>query len=775
MNFRKWLPMLLALCLLLAVPAALAEEEPEVAAEAVEAIVEEGVVELEEAELPEEEIEEPEEIEEIEVDLALAASEDPDICTHPNAENCEGTYNDWEGAEPRETYVYTYVDAGHHTITGNYYTWKYCPDCYTEFDVVNHGQKTWEEGHWFYDDENRICEGCKTEIVCEHENCYEEKGMYRYWDDESNYTFKSVDNALHEITGDYYTWKYCEDCYEEFDVENLGPRTWTESHWYDENGVCELCGHVNDCKHPNAQKESGMGWGEDDNYKIKSVDNKYHQITGYKYTWKWCPDCERSFDYKRASSKSTWKENHWYDENGVCELCSHKNTCKHTKAKDYKSEGWYNSDDIKSFTPIDECVHECYGTYSSWKWCPSCYQTVDVQVLEEGKKWEEGHYYNNKGVCEFCGYKVEKTFDLIKSAKHTVNMGEVFKINLGDKVAKKFASSKTSVAYVNQGGVVETYNAGTATITVTLTNKKTLTLTLKVVDPTKPTKITLAPSSAIVEPVVKKGQLTWYMQDTDLTLVPTILPETADKDVTWKSSNSKIVAVDKYTGALTFKKTGTVTITATTVRAKKTASIKIKVVDGSKTTAIKIISPFEDNLKIWLPEGEEPKTVGVLTTEATIPRPVDTEHPTLDPTVTWKSSDSKIIAVNKTTGEVTVKKTGTVTITATTSNKKTAKIKLKAINRHSPTGVSISHEVGGTSIGVNMVAHPTYDLTALVEAPDTPVTTLKWTTSDKNIATVKAGENNTAVVTFKKKGKVKIAVTTKNNKKATLTINVYKE
>ncbi len=55
-----------------------------------------------------------------------------------------------------------------------------------------------------------------------------------------------------------------------------------EGIWYYPNedmtkdGVCELCGHVNDCKHPNAQKESGMGWGEDDNYKIKSVDNKYH-------------------------------------------------------------------------------------------------------------------------------------------------------------------------------------------------------------------------------------------------------------------------------------------------------------------------------------------------------------------------------------------------------------------------------------------------------------------------------------------------------------------
>ena len=245
------------------------------------------------------------------------------------------------------------------------------------------------------------------------------------------------------------------------------------------------------------------------------------------------------------------------------------------------------------------------------------------------------------------------TVKVTGKAKYTVNVGIKFKID-PNGTAKGFKSSKKKVATVDSTGLVTPWSKGKTKITFKV-GKKTRTLTLTVNDPSIPTWIKLD----------KTGTITWYKQD-PLTL-NIVAPNTTWPIPKWKSSNKKVATVSN--GKLTFKKAGTTTITATDLRNKKAkAKVKIKVIDGSKATAIKINPPASTTLKV----GEKL----TLTASATIARPVDPKNPTKDPKAKWKSSNKKVLSVNKTTGEITAKKAGTATITVTAGSKKKARIKI---------------------------------------------------------------------------------------------------
>ena len=242
-----------------------------------------------------------------------------------------------------------------------------------------------------------------------------------------------------------------------------------------------------------------------------------------------------------------------------------------------------------------------------------------------------------------------------KSMKYKVNVGVLFQID-PNGAGKSYKSSSKKVATVNSYGLVTPKAAGKAKITFKV-GKKKRTLTLTVADPTIPTKVTLD----------KTGTVKWYKQD-PLTLTAT-LPAGTTSPIKWQTSNKKVAKVSG--GKLTFKKAGTVTITATATRGKKKAKVRIKVIDGSRATAIKIETPATTTLKV----GEKL----TLTAAATIARPADPGKPTVDPKARWTSSNKKVLAVNKTTGEITARKPGTATVTVTAGSKKKAKIKIKVI------------------------------------------------------------------------------------------------
>ncbi len=130
----------------------------------------------------------------------------------------------------------------------------------------------------------------------------------------------------------------------------------------------------------------------------------------------------------------------------------------------------------------------------------------------------------------------------------------------------------------------------------------------------------------------------------------------------------------------------------------------------------------------------------------------------------YKSSKKGVATVDKTSGLVVPKKEGKATITVTTKKKKVkATVTIKVVDPYKPKGVSITS--GKT---VTLKVGQTLKLGAALQ-PTNARTTLTWKSSKKKVASV---NKTTGEVTAKKKGKTKITVTTKNNKKATITVKV---
>ena len=149
------------------------------------------------------------------------------------------------------------------------------------------------------------------------------------------------------------------------------------------------------------------------------------------------------------------------------------------------------------------------------------------------------------------------------NVKATVSVGTVYQIDTAGGAAKSFKSSNKKVAVVDQSGIVTPRNAGKAKITFKV-GKKKRTVTLKVVDPTVPTRLSLNMAGTVA---VKKGETV---------LLQAVLPDGANSAVKWKSSNRKVASVNAQ-GVVTFRKKGTATITATAVRGKKKAKVKFRV------------------------------------------------------------------------------------------------------------------------------------------------------------------------------------------------------
>ena len=155
-------------------------------------------------------------------------------------------------------------------------------------------------------------------------------------------------------------------------------------------------------------------------------------------------------------------------------------------------------------------------------------------------------------------------------------------------------------------------------------------------------QIKLNKTSATLTRTLKKAKPT-------LKLKATISPSDAsNKEVTWKSSNTKIATVDKN-GKVTALKTGTVKITCTANDGSgKKATCKITIVD-EKLTKITL-----NKKKLTLAKGATYKLKVKKFTPATA----------FNQQVSWKSSNKKVAKVDK-NGKVTALKPGTAKITCT--------------------------------------------------------------------------------------------------------------
>ena len=144
-------------------------------------------------------------------------------------------------------------------------------------------------------------------------------------------------------------------------------------------------------------------------------------------------------------------------------------------------------------------------------------------------------------------------------------------------------SSKPKVATVDGNGFVTPLAEGKTKITVTTDNKKKATYVLTVTDPYKPGAVTFAEGAKTTAHVGWSKQLNAVLE-----------PATAKTNLTWSSSNPKVVTVDAN-GLIKGVAVGTAKITVQTANKKK-ATIEI-VVEEAPATPVSQVGPGG---MIWL-------------------------------------------------------------------------------------------------------------------------------------------------------------------------------
>ena len=290
-----------------------------------------------------------------------------------------------------------------------------------------------------------------------------------------------------------------------------------------------------------------------------------------------------------------------------------------------------------SVTQIDQCAFSI------------CEKLKTIHYKGTPEQWEEitiaaGNDYLLNATVNFPKIAVESV-SLDKATK-TLFVGSTFTLtatvmpeNAYDKRVN-WKSSNTSVATVSDG-VVTAKAAGTAKITATTVDgAKVASCTVSVQQ---------APNVAVTGVSLNKSSADLSVGETE-TLTATITPSNAtNQNVTWSSSNT-IVASVSSNGVVTAKASGTAKITVKTTDGNWTASCDITV----RNSVITVTGISLNRTSVNLVIGQTETLAAIITpTNAT------------DKNVTWSSSNTDIATVSS-SGVVTAKAVGTVTITATT-------------------------------------------------------------------------------------------------------------
>ena len=337
-------------------------------------------------------------------------------------------------------------------------------------------------------------------------------------------------------------------------------------------------------------------------------------------------------------------------------------------------------------------------------------------------------------VCTVTVNTVEVTSVTLNKTSTTLTIGgtetltaTISPSNATDKTVT-WTSDNTSVATVSNGKITAKA-VGTAKITAKTSNGKTAVCTV-VVDPVLPTGITL-----------NKTSVKLTVGGTE-TLTATISPSNAtDKTVTWTSDKTSVATVSN--GKITAKAVGTAKITAKTVNGK--SAVCTVTVDPVLPTGI-TLNKTSTTLSIG---GTETLTASVSPTNAT------------DKTVTW-TSDDESIAIVSSNGKIVGVAEGSATITAKTSNGKTATCTVTVDAAVvAPTGITLNKTATTLTVG------GTETLTATVSPSDATDKTVTWTSDNTSVATVSDG-----LITAKAVGTAKITAKTSNGKPAICTVTV---
>ncbi len=255
--------------------------------------------------------------------------------------------------------------------------------------------------------------------------------------------------------------------------------------------------------------------------------------------------------------------------------------------------------------------------------------------------------------------------------------------------------------------------------------------------------------------------------------------DAANKNVTWTSSDTSVAIVDTE-GIVTAKKEGTAVITVTAQEDNsKTAScvITVKEETTSRTEENKNTGT-EQNTEQNTEQGTEQSTQQVTEKpviklnylslslqkgKSTKAVKIKSSSPSGEKISSAVSNKKNVASVTVSKGvmKITGKKTGTATITVTSTSGATAKIKITVKKKVNVKKLKLSEK------RITLKKGKKFKL-ALLKNPVTATNKIKWSSSNKKVATV----NSKGVVKAKKKGKATITAKASNGKKAACKITV---
>lgn len=290
---------------------------------------------------------------------------------------------------------------------------------------------------------------------------------------------------------------------------------------------------------------------------------------------------------------------------------------------------------------------------------------------------------------------------------------KIKKISKWEKKQLKWSSSDKKIATVNAKGKVKGIRAGEVEITARLKGSdKEVTATVTVLPyvPVDTVTITNKPELYLVEKEKCK-------------LGTIVMPlNSSYREIEWTSSNPKVATVSQ-TGKIKALKKGKTKITAKVKNTKRKSSFKLRVKEKVKLESLAI---------------EAPKTTCIVGEKFAL-EAVKTPEDSTDYAVNWSTSSKKIATIDE-HGVLTAHKEGTVTVKARSKKqKKKAQISI-VVNKIPVTDLSFN-----ANNPMTMEAGTQRNLQVQLAPTNATYKTVKWTSSDRSMATVDANGRVTAL------------------------------
>ena len=368
----------------------------------------------------------------------------------------------------------------------------------------------------------------------------------------------------------------------------------------------------------------------------------------------------------------------------------------------------------------------------------------DVSITATEDEWENGKIVhvavgNSEAVSTNASLEIHKNSidgELVSSMElGTLKQGDVVSVDfIYPKEADEYVVGANALYYVVTSSAVEKYDSNNYDYSVF--SEKEMKAPEEV--PSEP-----APSTIAVTGVTLNKSTLTLDRGTTVTLTAAVAPTNAtDKTVLWDTSDSSIATVDAH-GIVKALKKGTALITATA--GGKTATCVVTVAVPStkvklNTKTVYMVKGKSLKVKATMTPSDTTDTLAVSNTKNTVATASLKKNII---TIKAKKAGKTIITVKTTSG-----KYYKCTVNVVSKGKKSTKIKLNKKNLSIQKGAS-------------------YDLVPTL-TKKTSTDTIKWSSSNKKVATVDAY----GTVTGKKGGIVTITAKSSSGKKATCKVTV---